>query len=40
MCIILITIKIYARTKAYDLNSISAILAEACAVFAPEEGDP
>jgi hypothetical protein len=40
MCIILITIKIYARTKAYDLKSISAFQVEAYAVFAPEEADP
>jgi hypothetical protein len=33
MCIILITIKIIAIDKAFDLKSISAFLAEPNAVF-------
>jgi hypothetical protein len=40
MCIILITIKIIATDKAFDLKRISAFVAERDAVFAPEEGHP
>jgi hypothetical protein len=40
MCIILITIKIIATDKAFDLKRISAVGAGCNAVFAPEEGHP
>jgi hypothetical protein len=40
MWIILITIKINSTAKAYDLNRVSAFLAESYAVVAPEEADP
>jgi hypothetical protein len=39
MCIILIIIKIIARSKAADLKRISAHPAESFAILAPEEGD-